>query len=37
MLNDEGGETFGRLVHDETIRVGHESATDRQPLLFATG
>src|SRR5262249_45378810 len=30
-------QSLRRLVHDQTIRVGHEPASDREHLLFAAG
>src|SRR5207253_7874027 len=32
---DNRRQAFGRLVHDEQMRVGQERAGDRQHLLFA--
>ena len=35
--DDDGGEPFGWLVHDQEARIGDQSARDRQHLLFAAG
>src|SRR5262245_52883530 len=34
-LDDDGCESFGRLVHDQAVRIGHETAADGQHLLLA--
>ena len=34
-LDDDRGEAFGRLVHDQAVRVGHKAAADREHLLLA--
>ncbi len=35
--DDDGREAFGRLVHDQQLRVGQQRARDRQHLLLAAG
>src|SRR5216684_1525434 len=37
LSNDDGREPFGRLVHDQEPRIGHQRARDRQHLLLAAG
>ena len=37
LCDDDGGESFGRLVHDQEARIGHQRARDRQHLLLAAG
>src|SRR6185437_9082463 len=34
-LDDDRREPFGRLVHDQAVRIGHQAAADRQHLLLA--
>src|SRR5258707_1524312 len=33
-LDDDGGEALGGLIHDQTVRVGHEPASDGKHLLL---
>ena len=35
--NDDGCKPFGRLIHDQEARIGHQRARDRQHLLLAAG
>ena len=35
--HDDGRQSFGRLVHDQETRIGHQRARDRQHLLLAAG
>ena len=35
--DDDGCETFGRLVHDQQMRIGQKRARDREHLLLAAG
>ena len=34
-LDDDRRQPFGRLIHDQAVRVGHQRASDRQHLLLA--
>ena len=36
-IDDDGGETFGRLVEEQKFRAGDESSPDREHLLLAAG
>ena len=35
--DDDGRQPFGRLVHDQQLRIGQQRARDRQHLLLAAG
>ncbi len=37
LVDDDRGQSFGRFVHDQQLRIGEKRPADRQHLLLATG
>ena len=35
--DDDRRQSFGRLIHDQQMRIGQQRARDREHLLFAAG